>query len=204
MHRVTALVVVSAVLFAAGCRQESDGGAATPGTTGGSSTSGATGAGGEAAADWQVERDRDFTIAVPKEWTYRRESTSSGNEFVSLVAPEQIGGYPRSVVIGRTVGVPESELENIIDLFRNLQGDRTFSAPRDVEVDGAERAVLLASTRLQGDKAVPVRAWNVFTLSSSGVGLNVELVAPDEIFDKKLFDRILRSLEVLERKPTPS
>lgn len=204
MHRVTALVLVSVVLFGAGCRQDSDGGTATRGTTGGSPTSGAAGAGGEAPPGWQVQRDRDFTIAVPRDWSYRRETSASGNEFVTLVAPEEIGGYPRSVVIGRTVDVPERDVGRIIDLFRNVQGDRTFGAQREVGVDGAEKAVLLESTRSQGGEAVPVRAWNVFALSPSGVSLNVELVAPEEIFDTELFDRILRTLEVLERKPATS
>lgn len=188
MRRLIALLGVL-VLSGAACSGDGDGGP-----------------GGDARvpAGWRVERDRDFVVAVPPEWRYERRTSEAGNEFVSLVGPEQVEGYPRSVVIGRTVGVRERDFEPLIEVFRLAQADRTFGAQRETKVEGAGKAVLLESTTAQGDKGVPVRAWNVFVVSPSSVGLNVELVAPEEIFDEQLFERILGTLAVVERPASRS
>lgn len=159
------------------------------------------GAGGDRVpAGWEVERDRDFTIAVPADWRYRRETSASGNEFVNFVSPKEADGYPQSVVIGRTADVAEGDFTRLIDVFRNVQGDRTFGDQREVEVEGARKALLVESTRPQGEQRVPVRAWNLFVLSPSSVGLNVEFVAPVTIFDEALFERILETLVLRERR----
>lgn len=183
MRRLTASLLALLLLPAAGC---SDGGGSADG-------------GSTAPADWRVERDPDFVVAVPPEWTYERRTSEVGNEFVSLVGPEQVEGYPRSLVVGRTAGVREEDVDGIVDGFRMANADRTFGEEREIDVDGARKAVLVESTRAHGDKEVPVRAWNVFVLTPGSVNLNVEFVAPEAIFDASLFGRILDTLAAVER-----
>lgn len=185
MRRLTASLLALVLLAGVGC------------SSGGGDSAGP--AAPAAPADWRVERDPDFVVAVPPEWTYERRTSEVGNEFVSLVGPEQVEGYPRSVVVGRTAGVREQDLDGIVDAFRIANADRTFGEPRRIDVDGARKAVLVESTRAQGEKGVPVRAWNVFVLTPGSVNLNVELVAPEAIFDASLFERILETLAALER-----
>lgn len=191
MHRLTAQAcMVLVVLAGSACSGGDD---AAPAT-----------ASSDVPDGWEVEQDEDFSIAVPADWTYSRESSEAGNEFVSLTGPREVSGYPESVVVGRTRDVPESDVARIVDLFRNVQGDRTFGEEREVDIPGGTAEVLLESERLQGEERVPVKAWNVFALTPSSVNLNIELVAPEEVFDEELFETILGTLELKEREQGPA
>lgn len=191
MHGVIAAVVASLVLLAGSACSRSGGEPAATGEKG-------------VPEGWRVERDPDFTIAVPGDWRRSVDTSSAGNEFVSLTGPREVAGYPESVVIGRTPNVPEGDARRLAETFRMIHGDRTFGRQREVDVDGATFALLLESTRPQGEQRVPVKAWNVFVHSPSEVALNLEFVAPEEIFDEAMFRRILDTLTVLPRGPTPS
>lgn len=102
-------------------------------------------------------------------------------------------------MIGRTRDVRDQDFTSLVDLFQDLQGDRTFGARREVAVEGSKRTVLLESTR-RVESPVTLRAWNVFVLSPRSVGLNVELLAPEELFDEGLFQQILQSLVLRTRE----
>lgn len=186
MRRLTpALLAVSLLLSTTACRSRTD----KP-----------SGEQAPVPAGWRVERDRDFTIAVPSDWRYKSATTSVGNEIVNFLAPKEVDGYPQGVVIGRTRDVRDQDFLPIVETFQMLQGDRTFGVRREVKVEGSKRpAVLLESKRPLVDKPITLRAWNVFVFSPSAVSLNVELLAPEQIFDEGLFNQILRSLVVKER-----
>lgn len=153
---------------------------------------------GPVPAGWKVEKDRDFTIAVPLDWRYKAATTSVGKVIVNFLSAKEVDGYPQGVVIGRTKDVRPQDLGPIIDAFHDLQGDRTFGTRRDVSV-GGRTGVLLESTRRVADKPITLQAWNVFVLTPSSVSLNVELLAPQALFDKALFEQILGTL-VLEKR----
>lgn len=103
------------------------------------------------------------------------------------------------MVIGRTDDVPDQDFDRIIELFKNVQASRTFGPQRDIVVEGARKAVLVESSRRQGEERIPVRAWNVFVHTPSSVNLNVEFVAPEQIFDDDVLRQILESLVVQPR-----
>lgn len=188
MHRLSAAFIALSLLVAVPACGGGDRGPAGPGAA-------------AVPAGWKVERDRDFTIAVPADWRLKTETSAVGNEFVSLLSPKEAKGYPQGVVVGRTRDVRDQDLLTLAETFQMLQGDRTFGPRREIDVAGSRRkAFLVESERPIQERSVTLRAWNVFVLSPSSVSLNVELVAPQEIFDKGLFDQILQTLAVQERR----
>ncbi len=187
MRSLTATLLVASLLLAAsGCRGggEPAGKAAVP-------------------AGWRVENDPDLTLAVPPDWRNEKRTSAAGNEFVSFLSLNEVQGVPQKVGIGRTEDVSEQSFDSLVDIFREVQGDRTFGARRDVRVEGSRKAVLLESTRPVEDKPFRIRAWNLFVLSPSSVGLNVEFYAPEAIFDEALMTKILQSF-VVHRRGLPS
>ena len=187
MHRLTAVLLACTFMVAvSACRGRDDG---------------PTQAGrGNVPAGWKVEQDQDFTVAVPAEWRFKSETSAVGNEFISFLSPKESAGYPQGVVVGRTRDVREQDFVPIAETFQLVQGDRTFGTRREIDVPGSRRkALLVESDRRLQSRPVTLHAWNVFVLTPSSVSLNVELVAPTEIFDKALFDQILQSLTVRER-----
>ena len=164
-----------------------------------------TSAGGARAPDgWRVERVPDVTLAVPPDWT-RTDPVPSAADLadrrLTFRSVEQVEGNHRRVVISGTEGVPEEHFPDIVGTFRNVNGSRTFGAERPVDVEGSDRAVLLESTQVvRGSAAAEgrtllLRSWNVFVHTKDTM-LNVELIAPDAIFDPALFDQVLRTLSV--------
>ena len=189
MHRLTPVLLACSLLVAGSACRGRDEGAARPGQT-------------PAPAGWKVERDQDFTIAVPPDWRFKSETSAVGNEFISFLSPKEVSGYPQGVVVGRTRDVRKQDFEPIAESFQLVQGDRKFGPRREIDVSGSRRkALLVESDRRLQQRPVTLHAWNVFVATPSSVSLNVELVAPEEIFDEGLFDQILQSLTVRQRGP---
>lgn len=184
MHRVSRVVLSALLLLSvAACR-------------GGDRQSAA---GTQIPDGWRVERDPDYSIAVPPDWRSKPGTSSIGTEFVNLLGPAEVDGYPQGVVIGRTPEVGRDFVDDFVGTFQNVHPERTFSAERKVAVEGSTAAILLESTWPVRDKPVTLRSWNVFAGSPSSVLLNVELVAPRQIFDEVHFNQILQSLTVRKR-----
>lgn len=149
-----------------------------------------------APAGWRVEDDRDFSIAVPESWQSRRET---GTQFVTFTGPRAASALPERIVVGWTEGVSEEDFPRVIDLFKNVQGSRTFTGQDPVTVPGARAAVLVDSRREHGPARTPIREWNLFVHTHSDVSLNPSFVAPVVIFDEAQFQAIVATVVAHER-----
>ena len=80
VHRVSRVVLSALLLLTVAACRGNDG----------------TSAAGTPIPDgWRVERDPDFSIAVPPDWRSKPGSSSIGTEFVNLLGPAEIDGYPQ-------------------------------------------------------------------------------------------------------------
>lgn len=148
------------------------------------------------SSEWIKFEDEGISLLRPNNWTPNQETNEQGNTFVTIESDKKMSGYPQAIVIGRTADVADNDFDKIVDLFKNVQGDRKYGEMQDIDVKGSSRAALLESTKNQGEQQVPVRSWNVFVLSDSNTNFNIEFIAPLQLFDENLFNQILDTLEV--------
>jgi len=135
--------------------------------------------------------DSAFSLSYPSSWTYKEGTGPYGiyNTFVGSKGPS---GYEPSVLVGRTVNADAQTFADGMTLFETTHPDRKLQPATPIDVKGAVKAAIIRNTRTF--KGTPLESWNVFVLTPSHVGLNVEFVGPHADFDTALMQRMLGTL----------